>query len=343
MPKIGIIGCGRIAEEHIKIYKSIQGTEVIGVSDINSDRLTSFANKFHIPRSFTDYLGLLSLKDLDFVDICTPPSIHPKIVCDAAEYGRHILVEKPMALSVSECEKMQHAVEKGNVSFCVCHNQIFFPAMKKAKELVDSGQYNLISFRTSVRENPTMYHVPAWNTSQEENGIIWEVGCHPAYLQLHFLENISEVYAVGRKAKYPVFDEFAVLLKGSGQAFGIVEVSWLSKETEKIYELNCSNGKRAFMISSPPWASQGYETLFERTGLAEDSLNGDIKKLLGHVRRKSNPFGYHIGHFHLISNFIESIRVGSTPPVTAEKGTTTVRLLECIKESLVTGKAIKMK
>jgi predicted dehydrogenase len=194
-----------------------------------------------------------------------------------------------------------------------------------------------------VRENPTMYSVPVWNTSQEEKGIVWEVGCHPAYLQLHFLENISEVYAVGKKSKYPVFDEFTVLLRASNQSCGIIEVSWLSRETEKIYEINSSNGKRAFMISSPPWASEGYDVLYEKTGLTQSDFFSDVKKVLKRLHRKPTPFGYHIGHYYLIRDFVKSLEDDAPPPVTPQDGKRVIGLLECIDKSLNTGEAVSMR
>ena len=338
--KIGLIGCGRIAADHVTVYQNMKNIKVIGVSDINLDKARFFADKFGIDKVFTNHENLLEIKDLDFVDVCTPPSTHASIVCDAAKFGHNVLLEKPMALSTLECERMIHEVDKHDVSLCICHNQIFFPAMRQAKERADSGYYDIVSFRTSVRENPSLYSVPAWNTSQKEKGIIWEVGCHPAYLQLHFLENISGVYAVGRKVKYPVFDEFSVLFQTSGQAYGIMEVSWLSKETEKIYEINSSDGKRAFMIASPPWANEGYDVLYEKTGITQSNLFSDLKKITRRFVRTTTPFGYHIGHFCLMSSFIKSLRDGSPPPVPPEKGKKTVELLECIEESLDTHKVV---
>lgn len=340
--KIGLVGCGRIAADHLMIYRRLGNVTVAAVSDIDLQRARSFASANKIEKVYSSHRDLAENKDLDFIDVCTPPSTHAVIVCDAAKSGHNILLEKPMALSTDECDKMIHDVEKNGVNLCICHNQIFFPAIRQAKQLIDSGCYDLVSFRTSIKENPLLHSIPAWNTSVEEKGIVWEVGCHPAYLHLHLLGDITEVYAVGNKVRYPVYDEFSVLLRTSNKAYGIIEVSWLTKETEKIYEIDNSDGKRAFMIAPPPYAAQGYELLTEKSGVAESSLASQLKKTLQYFVRTKTPLGYYIGHFHLISGYIKSLKDDSPPPVQPEEGKKTIKLLECIEQSLNSHKVVQV-
>jgi predicted dehydrogenase len=341
--KIGLVGCGRIAADHLMIYRRLGNVTVAAVSDIDLQRARSFANANNVEKVYSSHRDLAENKDLDFIDVCTPPSTHAAIVCDAAKSGRNILLEKPMALSTDECDKMIHDVEKNGVKLCICHNQIFFPAIRQAKQLIDSGHYDLVSFRTSIKENPLLHSIPAWNTSAEEKGIVWEVGCHPAYLHLHLLGDIAEVYAVGNKVRYPVHDEFSVLLRTARKAYGIIELSWLTKETEKIYEIDTSDGKRAFMIAPPPYAAQGYERLTEKSGVAEGSLISQLKKTFKYFVKTKTPLGYYIGHYYLISSYIKSLADDLPPPVTPQEGKKTVKLLECIEQSLNSGEAVQVK
>jgi len=331
---VGVIGCGRIADAHMMLYNYMADVRVKAVTDINLENAKRLATKYKVERIFRDYMDLLEIRDLDFVDICTPPSTHAGITCKAAEYGHNILLEKPMALSTKECEEMIHTVKKNGVSLCICHNQLFFPAIMKAKSLADSGYFDVVSFRTSVRENPEMFNVPAWNLTDREKGLIWEVGYHLAYLHLRFIEGIKEVYAIGSKVKHHVFDEFMVLLRSSSEKFGLMEISWLSRESEKIYEINCSDGKRAFMIAPPPYANQGYDVLLEKFGISDGTLRSRIKELFSYLTRRRAPFGYFIGHFNLISSYIRNLRKGDEPLVQQKDGMNTIKLLECIEASL---------
>jgi predicted dehydrogenase len=340
--KIGLIGCGRIARAHMMIYQYIKNARVLAVSDVDLDKARIFANNYGIEKVFTNYVDLLEIKDLDFIDVCTPTSTHASIVCDAAKSGHNILLEKPMALSTSECERMIHEVERSKISLCICHNQIFFPAILRAKYLIDLGYYDVISFRTYVKLNPHIHGAPAWNITSEEKGIIWEEGCHPAYLHLHILGDIEEVYAVGNKVKYPVFDEFSVLLRTSNGPYGIMEVSWLARESEKTYEIESRDGKRAFMSSPPPYANYGYDVLTEITGATKRGLYHDIKRILRRFVSK-NSLGYYIGHFYLINSYIKSLINGSPPPVKPQDGKNTIRLLECIEQSINTHKIVRIR
>jgi len=341
--KVGLIGCGQVSNGHMAVYKSIKDAKVVAVADVSPKKARTFANKHGISKVFTDHVNLLEIKDLDFVDICTPPSTHARIACDAAKFGHNVLLEKPMALSASECERIIHESKKHGVSLCVCHNQIFFPSIRRAKLMVDLQRYDLVSFRTSVKQSPHIYGYPSWNMSPEEKGILWEAGCHPAYLQLHFLKNITEVYAVGSKIKYPVYDEFSVLLRSSSQSYGIIEVSWVTEGSEKIYEINSADGKRAW-----PQVDGDYHSILE---LEKPEVRGavysEIKRIFRYILRSrhgmDSHLGYFIGHFYLIKKYMKSLKDGSLPPVQPEEGKKTIRLLECIEQSLNTHEAVPVK
>jgi predicted dehydrogenase len=345
--KVGLIGCGRVAHIHMRAYKAIGKVNVVAVSDADINRAKAFAEPYKIDKAFSNYMDLFELKDLDFVDVCTPTLTHQSIVCDAAKSGLNVLMEKPMARNSGECERMIEESRKHGTKLCVCHNQLFFPYVKHLKSIADSEGFDLISFRTFHRENFEFLKAHGlaqpWNVSPEQGGILWEVGCHQAYLQLHFLKDVEEVYAIGVKAKYQVWDDFTVLLRTSSQRWGIMEISWIAQEPEIVYEVIGSNGRRvqAFLF-------HGY--IIDRTqkpfaGAAEvvRSFFSDEKRLMtkwGKFARDQvkKPQSEHID---LISSYVESVEKNSSPPVTGEDGRNAVRLLECIEESLKERKSVK--
>lgn len=335
---IGLIGCGRVTHGHMSIYRNMKNVKVVAVSDIDLKKARIFAEKYGSSNFFSDYVDLLEIKDLDLVDVCTPPSTHALITCDAAKFGHNVLVEKPMARSTAECDEMLHESKRHGVKLCVCHNQIFFPSIRRAKSLVDLGYYDLVSFRTSVKEIPELFGAPRWVITPEEKGILWEAGCHPAYLQLHFLKNITEVSAFGSKVRYPVYDDFAVLLRTPDQSYGIIEVSWLAKEPEIVYEIDSSDGKRAQIDRTNP------NSLIEKSGSSNGGLYSEIKKVLLHfVSSRKTKLGYFIGHYYLISKYMKSLGNDTSPPVPPEEGKRAIKLLECIEESLNKHQVVQMK
>ncbi|MHC3128457.1 MAG: Gfo/Idh/MocA family oxidoreductase [Candidatus Bathyarchaeota archaeon] len=340
--KVGIIGCGHIANAHLKVYKNLKNVNIVGVCDLNLDLAKETAHRFGVENVYKDYSDFFEVKDLDMVDICTPIATHGRIACDAAKEVPAILVEKPMALSVSECDDIINAVKKHGSKLCVVHQQLFLPSVERAKLLVDNGAYDLLSFKTTQKESFEVLKANKlaadWMVAPKQNGILWEVCSHLAYLQLHFLSDITEVYAIGNKTKYPVHDHFFVLLKTKDHRFGMIELSWITKETEIFYEMCDSTGKRAQVY-------RNFDYFLENQAeYAPYSVGGVLRGFFTDEKRvlqKWGRFGLNyfkgsklISHFKLISNYLESIEKDLPPPVTPEDGRKTIQLLECIRKSL---------
>jgi UDP-N-acetylglucosamine 3-dehydrogenase len=347
--KVGIIGCGGISPLHIKIYKKLKDTEVVGLCDISLDRAKNLASKFGIKNTYSNYWDMFEKESLDYVDICTPASTHSKIVADSATAVPSILVEKPMALTVPECDEMIKAVKKHGSKLCIGQNQIFSPHVMKAKSMVSSGDFDLFCFSTTQKESFEILKkldlAPEWNVLPNQRGIIWEVCAHHAYLQLNFLPDIKEVYALGSKVKYSVYDDFSVLLRTSGDRFGLIELSWTSHETETVYELRDTTGRRLQIH----WE---YDQLFEPRIKPPYTTGNVIKNILADKKRlldKWYSFGASylkkkklLPTFNLISSYVEAIKKDLPSPVSPEYGRNTVILLECIKKSLDEKKPVKV-
>jgi UDP-N-acetylglucosamine 3-dehydrogenase len=347
--KVGIIGCGGIAPLHIKVYKNLRDVEIAGLCDLNLERAKSLAARYKIPRTFADYWKMLETEELGLVDICTPVSTHSKIVCDVSKEVPAILVEKPMALTVGECEQMIAELKKNGSKLCIGHNQIFSPNILKAKSLVDSGKFDLFSFITTQKESFELLKAhnlaPAWNVAPEQRGIIWEVCCHLAYLQLHFLPDITEVYAVGGKVKYPVYDDFAVLLRTTSQRFGLIELSWVSTETDIIYELRDSSGQRLQIYRDFDYFLEKSATPVFNVGGVIRNYYEDQKRILQKWARFGTSYFKKrklLPTLNLISTYIETIIKDQPSPVPPEQGKNTIRLLECIQNSLDQKKPVSL-
>jgi UDP-N-acetylglucosamine 3-dehydrogenase len=336
---IGVIGCGEIAQGHIWVYQKIKDAKVVAVADKDLNRAKATAARFGVDKFFSDYADLLETKDLDLVDICTPTSTHESIVVDAAKSKHNILVEKPMALSVEECDRMIAETKKQGVKLCVCHNQLFFPAIQQARSMSDSEGRHLVFCRTSNLENPNRSSLPKWIFSPQEKGILWETGCHPAYLQLSFLKDISEVYAVGSKVNCQVYNNFAVLLKSSNQTYGLTEVSFIAKHAEVTLETETSDGQ-GYLIDGDDNPSLEVK--------AGATLSSDLRRILHHLpprpmatRSLAGKLGYFVGHYNLISEYLRDMNKDVPPPVQPEEGKRTITLLESIEKSLDTHQAVK--
>ena len=346
--KVGVIGCGGIAPHHIRVYKQLKNVELVGLCDLNIERAKAYAKEFQVENTYADYWDMFK-EGLDYVDICTPVSTHCKIVSDAAEVVPNILVEKPMALNLEQCDKMIHAVSKHGRRLCIGHNQLFSPLVQKAKAMVDSGNFKLHSFRTTLKadfENMKAYElVPPWNVTPEQRGIIWEVCAHHAYLQLHFLPDIEDVYAVGGKVRYPVYDDFAVLLRTKGDSFGNIELSWIQKETEVVYELKDRTGRRVQILWEFDHMLEYSQDPPFTIGLVVKNYLVDQKRLFQRWAKFTSCFIRKrklLPTAGLITSYMDAIKKDLPPPVTPEDGRRTINLLESIEKSLDERKAVKL-
>ena len=331
-----------IRDSHLRAYKKLgREVEVTALCDINIEKAKNLANKFKVKRIFDDYWEMFEKINPDLVDICTPISTHAKIVCDAAKMVPAILVEKPMALNLTQCNEMINEVKKHGSKLCIGHNQIFSPHIQKVKSMIDSGTFDLLSLRTTLKASfdILLAHslVSKLNVSPEQRGIIWEVCCHHAYLQLYFLPHIKEVYAVGGKFKYQVYDDFSVLLRTSDDRFGLIEISWITREIDVTYEFRDSKGKRIEIL----WE---FDCILEKSAyppfnvyLAAKNILIDEKRLFkkwlslgkSYLRKRKM-----IPTFNLIKSYIKCIEEDIPPPVGPEDGRKTVALLEAIEKSL---------
>jgi len=343
--KVGIIGCGAIAETHLAVYGKLENAEVIAVSDINKEKAKEIADLWGIEKVFTDHKDLLETKELDVVDICTPTSTHASIAIDAAKSGRNILVEKPMAVTSKECELMIEESKKHNVSLCINHHALFYSSVRKAKSLVDSGYFDLQSFEVSFCKNLKLEDIQNWALKPENGGLLWEIATHPTYLELFFLPNIKEVYAVGHKTDL-VYDNFSVLLSSPDSRFGILKCSLTSNQREYSCRITSKNGNRAEIII--PLNSFIDKSKFISGAISKfyreekDLLRSWIKSIARAMIHRKKDYEFFLSKFVLMESYLESIEKGTPPPVTPEAGKNTIRLLECIKESLGSGRVVSV-
>ena len=140
MPKIGIIGCGQIAQQHFASYKDIADAEIVICADINENAAKASAERFGVPNWTTDFREILAHEDIDAVDVCLHNNFHMPATVAALEAGKHVYCEKPMAGSYRDAVTM---LETANRLGKMLHIQLGFLYMtetRAAKELIDLGE-----------------------------------------------------------------------------------------------------------------------------------------------------------------------------------------------------------
>ena len=151
MVKIGIIGCGKIAQlRHLPEYSTNPNAKLVGYYDKNIDRAGKMAEKYG-GKVYETYFELLNDPEIDAVSVCVENRNHAEITNAALYAGKHVLVEKPMAVTLAECESMVAAAEFNGKYLMVGHNMRFDPVHRRAKELLKNGVIgDVITFRTTI-------------------------------------------------------------------------------------------------------------------------------------------------------------------------------------------------
>ena len=139
MIRIGIIGCGKIAQvRHLPEYAANPHVELAGYYDLNTQRAQEMAAQYG-GKVYDSYFDLLNDPSIDAVSICVENRSHAEITTYALYAGKHVLCEKPMAVTLAECESMVAAAERNGKHLMIGHNMRFDPVHRKAKELLDGG------------------------------------------------------------------------------------------------------------------------------------------------------------------------------------------------------------
>jgi len=179
MIRIGIIGAGFWGEKHADAINSLQDVQLVASNRTNPEALDAFITKYG-GRGYTNYQELLDDKQVDAVVIATPHHLHTPIVLDAATAGKHILLEKPMAPNLEECDQIIRAVNDHSVTLMMGHTNHFVPVYKTVKKLLESGEIGepvLITDRTLKR-----WWAPnrrEWHLDREKGGGMWmTIGVH---------------------------------------------------------------------------------------------------------------------------------------------------------------------
>jgi len=204
----GLIGCGDIARKRVApaLSESLH-SELVAISRANRNLLDEFADTFRVPNRFADWRELVACDDVDAVYIATPVNLHAAQTVAAAESGKHVLCEKPMALNVAECDRMMAAANASGVKLGVAYYRHFYPVVTRMKELIDSGEIGKpIVAQVNAFEwfNPGPSNPRAWLLDPEISGggPMFDFGCHRIQLLLHLLGPIKAVSAVRSTALF---------------------------------------------------------------------------------------------------------------------------------------------
>jgi predicted dehydrogenase len=333
----GIIGCGTWGSVHAQTYAASSHVKLIEVCDQNKERAEKIATTYHALSFTTNWKELILNPDIDAISITTPDFAHFPIVLEALKAGKHVLVEKPLALTVSECKKILTERNKRGVKLMVdFHNRWNIPLLH-IRKMVESGELGEI-LMMNIRLNDTLY-VPT-------KMLYWASKSSPAYfLGSHVIDlvrwltgkEIKKVYSVNRsvvlkKAGIDTPDYYQSILELSNGGTAYIENCWIiSEKAPNVFEFS---GEFVGTKGST-FLNASHHRMIEKY----TDLGAEYPDVIGIVDIDGKPNGFCIA---AIEHFIDCVANNKNPKVTGEDGLEATRIVEAMEKSAKIGLPINL-
>ncbi len=349
---IAMIGYGGIGRVHVMAYKNIpfhyglpaDTVNVIGVATSRPETAEKAAGEIGCEVWTDNYRELLAREDVDVVDICVPNNAHAEILIAAAEAGKHIYCEKPLSMTVAEGQRIVAAVEKARIKSQLTFNFRFYPAITRAKQLMEAGFVGKVfSFRG--RYYRSSYINPdkplSWRLRKEVSGggALFDLGSHILDILSYLLGDFGAVQATldtlikerpvaaGATAKGSVdVDDIALMhLRMADDTLGLVEVSRMGTggPNDLQFEIFGDKGAIRFRSDDPSWL-EVYDTRDEDEPLGGMRGFRKIEVVQHHAGQKSpdwsQPPGFVRAHAECQYRFLKAVTEDTQPSPTVADG-----------------------
>jgi myo-inositol 2-dehydrogenase / D-chiro-inositol 1-dehydrogenase len=340
--KVGIIGSQFEADIHAASLQIMpDAAEVVAVASPTPGNAAAFAKKFGVPRVFTDYREMLKENDIEMVTIAAPNSLHAQMTKDCAAAGKHIVCEKPLAVTIAEGEEMIDVAKKHGVLLMYGEELLFTPKFLKAKEMADAGAFGKIHLIKQSEKHFGPHSDWFWDVNRSGGGAFMDLGCHGIAFCYWFLGRspITSVYCQmgtyvhGNKTQGE--DESLCILEFENGAVGLIENSWARRGgMDDRVEVFGSEGLTYANLhmgnSLPTYSEKGYGYAVEKAPTTTGWTYPVFEEL------------WNYGTPQELTHFARCVRGKEIPKVTGEDGLTVMHALVAGYASAGEGRKIKM-
>lgn len=248
--KWAIIGAGDIVRKRVApamLHSDL--CDLVAVSRGRADLAAQFAAELGIERAYADADSLLADSDVEAVYIASPVFLHAEHAVAAARAGKHVLVEKPMAMDAAECERMIDAAESAGVKLGVAYYRRFYPVVSRIREAIDSGEIGkpvIAQINVFERFDPEPSHPRHWFVEKAKSGggPMMDFGCHRLEVLTNLFGRVEQMESMTASVVYDreVEDTAAVLMRFASGACGSLTVTHAADESKDTLDIYASEG-----------------------------------------------------------------------------------------------------
>lgn len=242
----GLIGCGDISRKRVApALRDVSGSELVAVNRARVELAEAFAREFGAKRWYADWRELIADPEIDAVYIATPVDLHAVQTIAAAEAGKHVLCEKPMALDVADCDYMIEACRANGVKLGIAYYRHFYPVIRRMRKLIESGEIGqpaMAQINAFEMFNPQPGDDRYWllEKARAGGGPMMDFGCHRIEVLMNLLGPIGETISLNANVcfKREVEDTSLAAFRFANGATGTLSVThaaWESQDTLHLY------------------------------------------------------------------------------------------------------------
>ncbi|MDC7700847.1 Gfo/Idh/MocA family protein [Vogesella indigofera] len=341
MVKFALIGCGRIAKRHAELLglNQIEGAKLAAVCDLESSKATAIGERFSVPH-YTDMHAMMQSENIDAVVVLTESGNHARNVVDLAQYGKHIIVEKPMALTLDDADAMIRACDNAGVKLFVVKQNRFNVPVVKLREALEQGRFGkLILGTVRVRWcRPQEYYdqAPWRGTWAMDGGVLTNQASHHVDMLEWMLGEVDSVFARSTTAlaKIEAEDTAVVTLKFRNGALGIIEATTAVRPKDL-------EGSISVLGEGGTVEIAGFAVNKMKVWNFVDPMPGDDEVMEAYSVNPPNVYGF--GHQAYYEHVVDCIKNNRRHLVDGLEGRKSLELINAIYESIETGKEVHLR
>lgn len=312
----GLIGCGRIAPNHARNIAELEQAELKAVCDVIPEKAEHFSRTYG-GEAYTDYRKMLERKDIDIISIATPSGIHAELGIAAAQAGKHVIVEKPMALSLYDADRLIAACRENHVYLGVCHQNRFNLVVKKLRQALEDGRFGQITHATAVirwYRDQSYFEQDSWHgTWDQDGGVLMNQSIHNIDLLQWMMGPALNIYGQvrTRHRRIEVEDLGTGIIQFQSGALGMIEAS------STVYPCNLEETLNVFGETGTVVLGGKSINKIEAWRFADGLDNeDDVIRTVG----ENPPNIYGFGHRTLYERYMASVENGKPFDIPGEEG-----------------------
>ena len=341
MIKFGVLGCGRIAKRHLDLLGRglIDGAQLVAICDNDPARLDA-TRQHHDVAAYDSLEKMLADPEVEVVTVLTPSGMHAEHAIAAANAGKHVVVEKPMALRLQDADAMIAACDRARVKlFVVKQNRLNVPVVK-AREALEAGRFGKLvlgTVRVRWRRDQSYYDQDSWRgTWAQDGGVLSNQASHHIDLLEWFMGDVVSVHARATRALVDIEAEDTAIatLQFANGALGIVEATNAARPRDLEGSLSILGEGGTVVIG-------GFAVNQMVTWDFVDPLPGDDTVLENFSVNPPNVYGY--GHQAYYEHVVDCLSNDTAALVDGLEGRRSLELITALYESIETGQDIALR